>query len=103
MISKTTQPILISWLSNNSPYDAKFTKCGDSESSFLLESYTFSNNCLLFCSHGKGDFGLVTVVYCMNGNPSTLHYEQTISCEEMHTDYTFMVRSIMASNTVDGL
>ena len=48
MISKTMQPTLINKPSNNSPYDAKFTKCGDSENSFSFESYAFSNNCLLF-------------------------------------------------------
>ena len=48
MISKTTQPTLINWPSNNLPYNAKFTKCGDSESSFSFKSYAFSNNCLLF-------------------------------------------------------
>ena len=42
MISKTTQPTLINWPSNNSPYDAKFTKCGDSEKSF-----SFKGSCLL--------------------------------------------------------
>ena len=39
MISKTTELTLINYPSNNSPYDAKFTKCGDSENSFLFESY----------------------------------------------------------------
>ena len=50
MISKTAQPTLINKPSNNSPYNAKFTKCRDSENSFSLESYAFSNNCqpLLF-------------------------------------------------------
>ena len=33
---------------------------------------------------------------------STLHHQQTISGEEMHTLITFMV-SVMASNIVDGL
>ena len=46
--------------------------------SFLIIAYCF-------CSHGKGDFRLATVVYCMHGDPSTLQHEQTISCEEMHT------------------
>ena len=36
------------------------------------------------------------------GDPLTLHHEQTIFGEEMHTLITFMV-SVMASNTVDGL
>ena len=48
MISKTTQSTLLNWSSNNLSYDAKFTKCGDSENSFLFESYGFSNNRLLF-------------------------------------------------------
>ena len=34
--------------------------------------------------------------------PLTLHDEQTISGEEMHTLITFMV-SVMASDIVDGL
>ena len=33
---------------------------------------------------------------------STLHHQQTISGEEMHTLITFIV-SVMASNIVDGL
>ena len=36
------------------------------------------------------------------GDPATLHHEQTIFGEEIHTLITFMV-SIMASNTVNGL
>ena len=36
------------------------------------------------------------------GDPSTLHHEQTIFGEEIHTLITFMA-SVMASNTVDGL
>ena len=36
------------------------------------------------------------------GDPSTLHHEQTIFGEEIHTLTAFMV-SVMASNTVDGL
>ena len=36
------------------------------------------------------------------GDPSTLHHEQTIFGEEIHTLITFMV-SVMASNTVNGL
>ena len=85
MIYKTMQPTLINQLSNSLPYNAKFTKCGDSENSFLLKSYAFSNNCLLCCSHGKGDFRLATVVYCMHGESSMRHHKQMISGEEMHT------------------
>ena len=36
------------------------------------------------------------------GDPSTLHDEQTIFGEEIHTLITFMV-SVMASNMVNGL
>ena len=36
------------------------------------------------------------------GDPLTLHHEQTIFGEEMHTLITFIV-SIMASNAVNGL
>ena len=62
MISKTTQPTLINWPSNNSPYDAKFTECGDSESSFSFESYAFSNNCLLFIDYIRSHVCLCTVL-----------------------------------------
>ena len=56
----------------------------------------FSNNCLLFLF--SWERGLLT------GNsgteePSTLHHEQTISGEEMHTLITFML-SVMATNIV---
>ena len=54
----------------------------------------FSNNCLLFLFSWERELS--------TGNsgteePSTLHYEQTISCEKMHTLITFML-SVMASN-----
>ena len=55
-----------------------------------------------FCSHGKGDFRLATVVLSDTGDLSTLPDEQTIFGEEIHTLITFMV-SVMASNTVNGL
>ena len=55
-----------------------------------------------FCSHGKGDLRLATVVLSGTGNLSMLHHEQMILGEEIHTLITFMV-SIMASNTVNGL
>ena len=53
----------------------------------------FSNNRLLFVLMGKG---------ILTGNSgteetSTLHHDQMISGEEMHTPITFMV-SVMASN-----
>ena len=56
MIFKTMQPTLINKPSNSLPYDAKFTKCGDSKNSFSFKSYTISYNCLPFYSHGKGGF-----------------------------------------------
>ena len=72
---------------------------------FLIIAYCF-------CSHGKEDLRLATVVlnwqqwYSIGssgtGDPSTLHHEQTIFGEEIHTLITFMV-SVMASNTVNGL
>ena len=93
MISKTTQPTLINYRSINSLYDAKFTKCGDSENSFSFESYGISNNCLLR-KFSTGNSG--------TGEPSMLHHEQTISGEEMHTLIAFMV-IVMTSNTVNGL
>ena len=73
MISKTTQPALINWPSNNSPYDAKFTKCGDNKSSFLLESYTFPNNYLLFLFSWKriliGNSGILHAWGPINATP----------------------------------
>ena len=36
------------------------------------------------------------------GDPSTLHHEQTIVSEEIHTLIIFIV-SVIASNTVNGL
>ena len=62
---------------------------------FLIIAYCF-------CSHGKGDLRLATVVLSDTGDLSTLHHEQTIFGEEIHTLITFMV-SVMASNTVNGL
>ena len=47
-----------------------------------------------FCSHGKGDLQLATVVL-------EIHHEQTISGEEMHTLITFMV-SVMASKCIES-
>ena len=61
---------------------------------FLIITYCF-------CSHGKGDLRLATVVLSGTGDLSKLH-EQTIFGEEIHTLIIFMV-SIMASNTVNGL
>ena len=79
---------------------------------FRLRAMTFSNNHLLFCSHGKGDLRLAIVVlnwqqwYSIGNSgtadPSTLHHEQMIFGEEIQTLITFML-SVMASNTVDGL
>ena len=59
----------------------------------------FSNNSLLLVFSWERGFS--------TGNsgteePLTLHHEQMISGEEMHTLITFMV-SVMASNIVDGL
>ena len=105
MISKTTQPTLINWPSNNLPYNAKFTKCGDSESSFSFESYTFSNSCLLFlCSWERG-FSIGNSGILHSWDPLTLHHKQMIFCEEIHTliIHLAMVHSVMASNAVDGL
>ena len=57
----------------------------------------FSNNRLLFLFPWGFAIGNSDI-----GDPSTLHHEQTIFGEEIHTLITFMV-SVMASNTVDGL
>ena len=59
---------------------------------FLIIAYCF-------CSHGKGDFRLATVVLRIHRRYTT---SKLISGEEMHTLITFMV-SVMASNIVDGL
>ena len=77
----------------------KFTKCGDSENSISFESYGFSNNRLLFLFPWERGFAIGN---SGTGDPSTLHHEQTIFGEEIHTLITFMV-SIMASNMVNGL
>ena len=102
--SKTMQPTVINLPSNNLPHDAESFKCGDSENSFSFESSVWAYLIIAycFCSHGKGDFRLATVVLvrvlgAINATP-----KQTISGEEMHTLITFMV-SVMASNIVDGL
>ena len=58
MISKTTQLTLQNWPSNNSPYDAKFIKRGDS---IPLHSSVMAFACC-FCSLGKGDIRLAAVL-----------------------------------------
>ena len=65
-------------------------------------SYNLFNNCLLFCSHGKEDFRLATVV--LGSHQCYTMGMHMISGEEMHTLITFMV-SVMASisYTVNGL
>ena len=59
----------------------------------------FSNNRLLFVLIWERGFSTGNIG---TEEPSTLHHDQTISSEEMHTLITFMV-SVMASNTVDDL
>ena len=66
---------------------------------FRLRVMGFSNDRLLFLFSWERGFS--------NGNsgtgePLTLHHEQMISGEEMHTLITFMV-SVMASNIVDAM
>ena len=56
----------------------------------------FSNNRPLFLFPWERRFAIG------NSGTSTLHHQQTISGEEMHTLITFMI-SVMASNIVDGL
>ena len=58
----------------------------------------YTNNHLLFFSWEKG----FSIGNSDTEEPSTLHYEQTISGEKIHALITFMV-SVMASNIVDGL
>ena len=98
MISKTTQPTLINYPSNNSPHDVKLTKRGDSEIPFRSRVMGFSNNCLVFFSWKRG----FSMGNSCTEEPLTLHHKQMISGEELHTLITFMV-SVMASNIVDGL
>ena len=65
---------------------------------FRSRVMAFSNNRLLFVPMGK-EFSIGN---SDTGDPSTLHHEQTIFGEVIHTLITFIV-SIMASNTVDSL
>ena len=72
---------------------------------FLSRAIAFSNNRLLFVPMGKGicDWQQwYSIGNSGTGDSSTLHHEQTIFGEEIHTLITFMV-SVMASNTVDSL
>ena len=80
-------------------HDAELFKCGDSENTFSFESYGFSNNRPLFLFPWERRFAIGN---SGTRDTSTLHHQQTISGEEMHTLITFMV-SVMASNIVDGL
>ena len=59
----------------------------------------FSNNRPLFLFPWERRFAIDN---SGTRDTSTLHHQQTISGEEMHTLITFMV-SVMASNIVDGL
>ena len=59
----------------------------------------FSNNRPLFLFPWERRFAIGN---SGTRDTSTLHHQQTISGEEMHTLITFMV-SVMASNIVDGL
>ena len=74
-------------MSNDLPHDAELFKCGNSKNSFRSRVRGFSNNryCFLF-SWEKG-FSTST---SGTGEPSTLHHEQTISGEEMHTEITLL-------------
>ena len=106
MISKTKQPTLINYPSNNSPYDVKFTKCGKRENSFSFESYGLFLSSPIVLFPWKRGFAIGKQWYSIGnsgtGDPSMLQHEQMIFGEEIHTLITFMV-SVMASNTVDGL
>ena len=66
---------------------------------FRSRAMAFSNNRLLFLFPWERGFSIGN---SGTGDPSTLHHEQTIFGEEIHTLITFMV-SVMASNTVNGL
>ena len=98
LFSKTTQPTVINsqiiFHTMLSYLNAAIVKIP-----FCLRVMGFSNNHLLFLfSWGRG----FSTDNSDTGEPSTLHQEQKISGEEMHTPITFMV-SVMASNTVDSL
>ena len=49
-----------------------------------LRVMAFSNKCLLFCFHGRGDFALA-------GKPSVQEDKQRISGEEMHTMISYTI------------
>ena len=93
------QPTLINYPSNNSPYDAKFTKCGDRKFLFVRELWPFLiiTYCLFPWERG---FAIGKQWYSIGnsgtGDPSMLQHEQTIFGEEIHTLITFMV-SVVAS------
>ena len=72
---------------------------------FRSRAMAFSNNRLFFVPIGKGlcDWQQwCSIGNSGTGDPSTLHHEQTIFGEEIHTLITFMI-SVMASNTMNGL
>ena len=97
------QPTLINKPSNNSPYDAKFTKCGYSENSFSFKSYAISNNCILFLFSWEKGFliGNSGILYVW-GPINAPRADNLLWGNVEHTDYAFIV-SVMASNIVDGL
>ena len=69
------------------------------KNSFCSRVMGFSINRLLFLFSWEREFSPGN---SGTGEPSTLHHEQMISGEEMHTLITFMV-SIMVFNIVDCL
>ena len=72
---------------------------------FRLRAMAFLIITYCFCSHEKGicDWQQwYSIGSSGTGDSSTLHDEQMIFGEEIHTLITFMV-SVMASNTVNGL
>ena len=62
----------------------------------------FSNNCPLFLFSWERGFLIGSGSTGPSGEPSTLHHEQAIAGEEMHTLIKLTV-SVMAFNIVDGL
>ena len=78
MFSKTTQPILKSFPSNYSPYNAKPVVCGSSKKILVAKKlWPFLTNTYCCHSHGKGD-SQWEVVLRNELQLSTLHNEYSI-------------------------
>ena len=102
MFSKITQPMLKNFPSNNSLYDAKSIIYGGSGKSLSLESYGFSNKCLLFVLMGKGILGGQQCyrMYLSHQHNTTRVFDNLLWVKAFTKDIFI---SVMASNTVNGL